>query len=150
MLASPSIPVAAELWRSAVRYTVHACANPVFGAPDRRADRRSRRILLRCAAGCDSRKLEHDWTAGSDILDDLHIDDPNDRSRDDHDRRATTTAAALPTSTGTAVPPPVEDPLYAPPSAGLSGDPSAAMPSGAEVTTVGFDNGRRHPRRSGR
>jgi hypothetical protein len=87
MLASPSIPVAAELWRSAVRYTVHACANPVFGAPDRRADRRSRRILLRCAAGCDSRKLEHDWTAGSDILDDLHIDDPNDRSRDDHDRR---------------------------------------------------------------
>jgi micrococcal nuclease len=34
------------------------------------------------------------------------------------------------------LPPPVEDPLYAPPSAGLSGDPSAAMPSGAEVTTV--------------
>ncbi|MET0566522.1 MAG: lamin tail domain-containing protein [Acidimicrobiia bacterium] len=46
-----------------------------------------------------------------------------------------TTAVAAPTTTPT-VPPPVDDPLYAPPAAGSSGDPSAALPPGAEVVTV--------------
>ncbi len=48
----------------------------------------------------------------------------------------TTTVAAVATTTTEAIPPPVEDPLYAPPAASLSGDPSAAMPPGAEVVTV--------------
>ena len=51
---------------------------------------------------------------------------------------ATTTVAAIPTTstTTTVIPPPVEDPLYSPPESGVSGDPSAAMPSGAEDVTV--------------
>ena len=48
----------------------------------------------------------------------------------------TTTTAAIPTTTTTVIPPPVEAPLYSPPAAGLSGDPSAAMPLGAEDVTV--------------
>ena len=50
----------------------------------------------------------------------------------------TTTVAAIATTTTTTttVPPPVDDPLYSPPAAGLSGDPSAAMPPGAEGVTV--------------
>ena len=49
---------------------------------------------------------------------------------------ATTTVAAIPTTTTVVIPPAVEDPLYAPPAAGPSGDPSAAMPPGAEAVTV--------------
>ena len=51
----------------------------------------------------------------------------------------TTTVAAIATTTTTTttvIPPPVDDPLYSPPAAGLSGDPSAAMPPGAEGVTV--------------
>lgn len=45
-------------------------------------------------------------------------------------------SAALTTTTVADLPSPVEDPLYAPPAAGPSGDPSAAMPPGAEVVTM--------------
>ena len=48
----------------------------------------------------------------------------------------TTTAADISTTTTGLIPSPGEDPLYVPPSLGLSGDPSAAMPPGAEVMTV--------------
>jgi len=48
----------------------------------------------------------------------------------------TTTVAAITTTSGVAAPPPVENHLYAPPSVGLSGDPSSAMPSGAQMVTV--------------
>ncbi|MET0696777.1 MAG: hypothetical protein ABWZ58_05055, partial [Acidimicrobiia bacterium] len=48
----------------------------------------------------------------------------------------TTTVAAIATTTTEGSPPPVEDPLYSPPAAGPSGDPSAAMPPGAEEVTV--------------
>jgi micrococcal nuclease len=47
---------------------------------------------------------------------------------------AATTLAVIPTTT--VIPPPVEDPLYSPPAAGPSGDPSVAMPPGAQDVTV--------------
>ena len=47
-----------------------------------------------------------------------------------------TFATDAPTATTGIIPSPVEDPLYAPPAEGPSGDPSAAMPPGAEVVTV--------------
>jgi len=48
----------------------------------------------------------------------------------------TTPVVATATTTTEGSPPPVEDPLYSPPGAGPSGDPSAAMPPGAEGVTV--------------
>ncbi len=48
----------------------------------------------------------------------------------------TTVAAIATTTTTTVIPPPIDDPLYSPPEAGPSGDPSAAMPPGAEDVTV--------------
>ena len=48
----------------------------------------------------------------------------------------TTTVAAIATTTSEGRPPPVEGALYSPPAAGPSGDPSAAMPPGAEEVTV--------------
>ena len=78
-------PFAAEPWRSADRYTVHACANPVFGASDRSTGRRPHRIVFRCLAGDDGSQPDDD--RGSHVLnhDDSHFDFHHvDGSRDDH------------------------------------------------------------------
>jgi hypothetical protein len=80
----PHSKVVVPPWRIVNRYTVHACAYGLFGALDRGRGRLARRLLHRCAAGCDGRKLEHDRAAGLDILDDLYFDDA---FRDDNDTR---------------------------------------------------------------
>jgi len=75
MLPLPSFPVDyLNPGGLGTRYTFHACANPVFGAPDRLAGRRPRRVLLSCLAGDDSWQLDHDRTTGVVLLQ-THFDD---------------------------------------------------------------------------
>jgi hypothetical protein len=82
MLPLPSFPVDTESWWPGDRYTVDACANPVFGAPDCIVGGRLRRVLLSCLAGDDSGQLDHDRITGVVVLDQTHLYNDDDEHHD--------------------------------------------------------------------
>ena len=121
------------------RYTVHACANVSLTRRPSLA-RRPRLVLLSCLAGDEgattSRPRSHHRRV---VLDRSSFDDDDEH----HDSCRVRPRPNVPGDDCAAVAPPPpsahrrwSDPLYSPPAAGPSGDPSAAMPPGAEVVTV--------------